>query len=166
MAEAASPSSHSSFCEEVFSVVVGIGDPGGRDHRSRLQPNEMDQTNILAPGFWSGTRRTRLLPAFTSKTFRRLAHWKVVSSYSSATAPEFHGISCADPLFQARKELGPTTSGLRFEGQDYLITCQPVLSCQAKSPAKPQLMRRLETSLAIKIRDSSTLLGMTTNTAW
>jgi hypothetical protein len=36
-----------------------------------------------------------------------LAHWKVVSSYSSATAPGSHGISCADPLFQARKELGP-----------------------------------------------------------
>jgi hypothetical protein len=46
------PSSHSSFCEEVFSVcvVVGIVDPGRRDHRSRLQPNEVDRTNILAPG--------------------------------------------------------------------------------------------------------------------
>ena len=30
--------------------------------------------------------------------------WEVVSSYSSATAPDSHGISCADPLFQARKE--------------------------------------------------------------
>jgi hypothetical protein len=50
MAEAASPSSHSSFCEEVFSVVAGIGDPGRRGHRPRLQPNEVDRTNILAPG--------------------------------------------------------------------------------------------------------------------
>ena len=33
--------------------------------------------------------------------------WEVVSSYSSATAPGFHGISRADPLFQARKELAP-----------------------------------------------------------
>jgi hypothetical protein len=33
--------------------------------------------------------------------------WEVVSSYSSATAPGFHGISRADPLFQARKELTP-----------------------------------------------------------
>ena len=32
--------------------------------------------------------------------------WEVVSSYSSATAPGLHGISRADPLFQARKELG------------------------------------------------------------
>jgi hypothetical protein len=31
--------------------------------------------------------------------------WEVVSSYSSATAPDSHGISCADPLSQARKEL-------------------------------------------------------------
>src|SRR5260370_37494922 len=31
--------------------------------------------------------------------------WEVVSSYSSATAPGLHGISRADPLFQARKEL-------------------------------------------------------------
>ena len=38
MAEAASPSSHSSFCEEVFS--------------SRIRgTNEVDRTNILAPGF-------------------------------------------------------------------------------------------------------------------
>jgi hypothetical protein len=74
-----------------------------------------------------------LLPAFTPKNFRGLAQWEVVSSYSSATAPEFHGISCADPLFQARKELGPRTSGLRFERQDYLINYQPVLSCRAKS---------------------------------
>src|SRR5947209_10192234 len=31
--------------------------------------------------------------------------WEVVSSYSSATAPDSHGISRADPLFQADKEL-------------------------------------------------------------
>jgi len=52
-------SSHSSFREEVFSVcvVAGIVDPGRRESEpdwrfwSRLQPNEMDRTNILAPGF-------------------------------------------------------------------------------------------------------------------
>src|SRR5947209_2067382 len=33
--------------------------------------------------------------------------WEVVSSYSSATAPGLHGISRADPLFQAHKELEP-----------------------------------------------------------
>src|SRR5207247_2693667 len=39
------------------------------------------------------------------RNFRGLAQWEVVSSYRSATAPDSHGISCADPLFQARKEL-------------------------------------------------------------
>jgi hypothetical protein len=34
-----------------------------------------------------------------------LAQWKVVSSYSSATAPVSHRISRADPLDQTRKEL-------------------------------------------------------------
>src|SRR5438093_13723048 len=38
------------FAKKFFPVVAGIGDPGGRDHRSRLQPNEVDRTNILAPG--------------------------------------------------------------------------------------------------------------------
>jgi hypothetical protein len=38
MAQAASPSSHSSFCEEVFSSRIG-------------GTNEVDRTNILAPGF-------------------------------------------------------------------------------------------------------------------
>src|SRR5213076_1537382 len=36
--------------------------------------------------------------------FKDWPNWEVVSSYSSATAPDSHGISCADPLFQARKE--------------------------------------------------------------
>jgi hypothetical protein len=39
MAEAASPSSHSSFCEEVFSRTARAG------------TNEVDRTNILASGF-------------------------------------------------------------------------------------------------------------------
>jgi len=35
----ASPSSHSSFCEEVFSLRI-------------RETNEVDRTNILAPGLW------------------------------------------------------------------------------------------------------------------
>jgi hypothetical protein len=41
------------FLRRSFSVVAGIVDPGRRDQRSRLQPNEVDRTNILAPGFAS-----------------------------------------------------------------------------------------------------------------
>ena len=47
--------------------------------------------------------------------------WEVVSSYSSATAPGSHGISRADPLFQADKELSSRTTGLRFSVQDLFI---------------------------------------------
>src|SRR5438034_7051753 len=81
LAEPHGHDSHSSFCEEVFSCTAHTG------------TNEVDRTNILAPGF-------TLLPAFTaSECFRRtIGRWEVVSSYSSATAPDFHGISCADPL--------------------------------------------------------------------
>jgi ADP-L-glycero-D-manno-heptose 6-epimerase len=101
MAEAASPSSHSSFCEEVFSPRV-------------RGTNEVNRTNILAPGFI-------LLPAFTPEFFRELAQWEVVSSYSSATAPDSHGISCADPLFQARKELDREVAACAQGCKTYLI---------------------------------------------
>jgi hypothetical protein len=144
MAEAASPSSHSSFCEEVFSRTAHAG------------TNEVDRTNILAPGFWSGTCRTHLLPAFTASAgaqasclwgppqqvtnllatqtwksmprTKRLAHREVVSSYSSATAPDLHGISCADPLFQARKELPPEVAACAWRFKIYLINAQQI-SC-------------------------------------
>src|SRR5438552_6402184 len=77
---------------------VRRGERRAADAAAPTNTNEVDRTNILAPGFI-------LLPAFTPEAFRGLAQWEVVSSYSSATAPDSHGISCADPLFQARKEL-------------------------------------------------------------
>jgi len=46
--------------------------------------------------------------------------WEVVSSYSSATAPGFHGISRADPLFQARKELAPELAACASRLKIYL----------------------------------------------
>ena len=61
---------------------------------------------------------------------QRLAQWEVVSSYSSATAPDSHGISCADPLFQARKELPPELAACALRFKNYLITCQLLLSCR------------------------------------
>jgi len=51
MAEAASPSSHSSFREEVFAVVASLWDAQASRTARRLQ-NEVDRTNILAPGLW------------------------------------------------------------------------------------------------------------------
>jgi hypothetical protein len=74
---------------------------------------------LLASG--SEVFGTHLLPAFTPEKLSGIGSWEVVSSYSSATAPDLHGISRADPPFQARKELRSTTSGLRFATQDLFI---------------------------------------------
>jgi ADP-L-glycero-D-manno-heptose 6-epimerase len=53
-----------------------------------------------------------------------LAQWEVVSSYSSATAPGSHGISCADSLFQARKELDREVAACVERCKTYLINPQ------------------------------------------
>jgi ADP-L-glycero-D-manno-heptose 6-epimerase len=57
-------------------------------------------------------------PPSPPKDFADWPNWEVVSSNSSATAPDSHGISCADPLFQARKELGSRSSDLRLPLQE------------------------------------------------
>src|SRR5260370_39795195 len=46
-----------------------------------------------------------LVPAFTARRLPTDWPWEVVSSYSSATAPDSHGISCANPLIKTCKEL-------------------------------------------------------------
>jgi len=79
----------------------------------RLHTNEVDRTNILAPGFI-------LLPAFTPEKLFGDWPWEVVSSYSSATAPDSHGISRADPLFQARKELDQKVAACAWRLKIYL----------------------------------------------
>ena len=58
----------------VVAVVAAFVSNAGRLTQPPLHTNEVDRTNILAPGFWSGTCRTHLLPAFTPENFRGLAH--------------------------------------------------------------------------------------------
>jgi hypothetical protein len=65
--------------------------------------------------------------------FQGLAHREVVSSYSSATAPDSHGISCVDPLFQARKELERQLPACAPRFKIYLIN----------QPTRPFLCHRL-----------------------
>src|SRR6266849_499319 len=62
-------------------------------------------------------------PPSPSAIAKRLAHGKSYPSYSSATAPDSHGISCADPLFQARKELNPEVAACAQRFKIYLIDC-------------------------------------------
>jgi hypothetical protein len=107
-----------------FAVRAGLADSGIGLQRcsepksiksgsSVTLANEVERSNILAPGLWFRFCGTPLLPAFTIPRLRDDWPWEVVSSYSSATAPGLHGISRADPLFQARKEL---PSGLTAHG--------------------------------------------------
>jgi hypothetical protein len=129
LAEAASPSSHSSFCEEVFSRVVaaplcrgvsGHGDPAVAGPWLQ-HTNEADRSNVLTPGFQSGklpdapfSRLHRLLWRQPYRLHNRsfaggtpatttIGSWEIVSSYSSATAPALHRISRADPLIKLAK---------------------------------------------------------------
>src|SRR5437879_4099931 len=63
--------------------------------------------------------------------------WEVVSSYSSATAPDLHGISRADPLFQARKELArELTARVRQLKYKYVTRAVLLLSCRVKMPVR------------------------------
>jgi hypothetical protein len=72
-----SSSSHSSFCEEVFSRVAFVAAlaaaRAGRLTQPPYSTNEVDRTNILAPGVCSDLCRNHLLPAFTPERFRGLA---------------------------------------------------------------------------------------------
>src|SRR5437870_13214222 len=78
-----------------------------------------------------------LFPPSPPKFFRGLAQWEVVSSYSSATAPDFHGISCADPLFQARKELTrEVTARVLQLKYKYVTMAVLLLSCRVKMPVR------------------------------
>src|SRR5213596_439071 len=103
-----SPSSHSSFCEEVFSVVAtSLWGVTRRAQRDGYRPNEVDRTNILAPGF-------AFFPPSPPKFFR---DWPIGKSYpvTAAQLPRFSRDFLRRPTFQARKELGSRISGLRFE---------------------------------------------------
>src|SRR5215472_2894547 len=78
-------------------------------------------------------RHRTSFPPSPPKSFRGLAQWEVVSSYSSATAPDSHGISCADPLFQARKELRRGLAACAFRVKIIKSTTPTPPSCRAKS---------------------------------
>src|SRR5947208_16039782 len=74
-------------------------------------------------------RGTTNEPQAARLPLQRLAQWEVVSSYSSATAPDSHGISCADPRFQTRKE---RKRGLAAHAR----RCKNYLSHRYKSPTQ------------------------------
>jgi nucleotidyltransferase/DNA polymerase involved in DNA repair len=87
----------------------------------------VERSNILAPGFVCPIARTRTFFPPSPLACTNDWPWEVVSSYSSATAPGLHGISRADPLFQARKELNRYLSGRAQLLKVYFISigCAP-----------------------------------------
>jgi ADP-L-glycero-D-manno-heptose 6-epimerase len=93
----------------------------------------VERSNILAPGLTKPVLRHHLLPAFTV-TYGNDWPWEVVSSYSSATAPGLHGISRADPLFQARKELDRQLSVRVSRLKTNLVTRAIMAAVAAASP--------------------------------
>jgi hypothetical protein len=101
--------------------------PGGY-HSRPYNTNEVDRTNILAPGFVPADAGITFFPPSPPTTFRDWPNWEVVSSYSSATAPDSHGISCADPLFQARKELDREVPACAQPCKNYLINPATIVS--------------------------------------
>ena len=127
---AGSSSSHSSFCEEVFSVcvVAGTVDPGRCESepnwrfRSRLQPNEVDRTNILAPGVCSDLGRNHLLPAFTPETFRGLAQLGSRIQLQQRNCSRFARDFLRRSTFPSSQRTGSRISGLRSPLQDFFRT--------------------------------------------
>jgi len=99
----ASPSSHSSFCEEVFSRVALQTVGGHRPPLQRAGTNELDRTNILAPGFWSRVCGTHLLPAFTPEKFRGLAHGKSYPVTAAQLLPNCTGFLASIHFFKLAK---------------------------------------------------------------
>jgi len=103
-------------CSRVFVRRAGVAQRDG--YRMRwtgqifwLLAYDACAASHLVPAFTAFCGGSRIgcttkEPQAARLPLQRLAQWEVVSSYSSATAPDSHGISCADPLFQARKEPG------------------------------------------------------------
>src|SRR5581483_8890992 len=80
---------HSSFCEEVFSSR-----PAHAAARMRA-----GWATVLAPGIRRIFEKIRA-PFYRLHRECAIGHWEIVSSYSSATAPGLHGISCVSSLIQ------------------------------------------------------------------
>ena len=103
----ASPSSHSPFCEEVFSICShGAVPPCWKrpDTAGRLQPNEVDRTNILAPGFVPAAAGITFFPPSPSR-FSRIGPVGSRIQLQQRNCSRFSRDFLRRSTFQARKEL-------------------------------------------------------------
>src|SRR5437773_5902707 len=98
--------SHSSFCEEVFSRTAHAG------------TNEVDRANILAPGFWSGSRRTHLLPAFTVRDCETIGPLGSCIQLQQRNCSRFTRDFLRRSTFSSSQRTASRSSGLRSALQD------------------------------------------------
>ena len=155
--EAGSPSSHSSFCEEVFSVCSGSLIPvAASPNRTNGSDRGYSRMRWTGQIFWllayvPTPVEITFFPPSPPKVFGDWPNWEVVSSYSSATAPDSHGISCAESTFSSSQRTGLRTSGLRSALQELFnqpsnnrfLCHQLPLALTSLSPAAPVSSARI-----------------------
>ncbi len=104
MAEAASPSSHSSFCEEVFSTCSRV--PLGRV-RHGAQHRVYSRMRWIGQIFWllayDACGAPHLLPAFTPESFRGLASGKLYPVTAAQLLPSLTGFLAPIHFFKLAK---------------------------------------------------------------
>jgi hypothetical protein len=136
-----SPSSHSSFCEEVCCSRVS-----GETRRRRApafailrRGKQRDGYRMRRTGqiFWllayNACAAPHLLPAFTPGTFPGIGPVGSRIQLQQRNCSRFTRDFLRRSTFPSSQRTGTRTSGLRFDGQDYLIIGQWLQSFQAKS---------------------------------
>jgi hypothetical protein len=90
---------HSSFCEEVFSLGATHADNARRPSANESRPGKCSDFWLTGVHQFAHSPSPRLHHK-TRHLFSRfeIGTWGVVSSYSSATASDFHGIPSTDLL--------------------------------------------------------------------
>src|SRR5437763_16074055 len=109
------------FYQRIFFACSHRYMAGQTAHIAVATANEVERSNILAPGLPSGTRRTHLLPAFTPECFRGLAlgsRIQLQQRNCSRFARDFSRRS----TFSSSQRTRSTTTRLRFRAQDLFIS--------------------------------------------
>jgi len=101
--------------------------------RSGYSTNEVDRTNILAPGVCSDLCRNHLLPAFTPENFRGLAQLGSCIQLQQRNCSRFARDFLRRSTFPSSQRTGSRSSGLRLPLQDF---SQLSSSRRDKPPAK------------------------------
>src|SRR5438094_2635607 len=114
-------------------------------------------------------RGTTKEPQAARLPLQRLAQWEVVSSYSSATAPDSHGISCAESTFPSSQRTDTRTSGLRPPLQEFFISWRRIADPKVRSNHRLPLflpaLRKLEGSRRVSHSERSRWRCTENNTA-